>query len=63
MHSLTLRKLVLISDVSASHVSWSFGQNHAAYMSLVHLDRLHGPLFTPRVKHHIAVDLWSERQR
>lgn len=63
MLSLTLRKLVLISDVSASHVSWSFGQNHAAHMSLVHLDRLHGPFFTPGVKHHIAVDLWRERQR
>lgn len=63
MHSLTFRKLVLISDVSASHVSWSFGQNHAAYVSLVHLDRLHGTFLTAGVKHHIAVDLWREQRK
>lgn len=63
MFSLTLRKLVLIGDVTAGHVSWSFGQNHAAHMSLVHFYRLHGPIFTPGIKHHITVDLFGERQR
>lgn len=61
MHSLTLRKLVLISDVTAGHGSRSFGQNHAAHMRRVHFYRLHGPIFIPGIKHHIAVDLQRER--
>lgn len=60
MHSLTLRELVLIGDVTAGHVSFSFGQNHAAHMRGVDFDRLHGPIFTPGVEHHVAVDLMEK---
>lgn len=60
---ITFSKLVLISDVATRHVSSGFGHNHAAYVSPVHFDRLHGPIFHPGVKHHIAVDLLCERGR
>lgn len=63
MHSLTLRKLVLIGDVTAGHVSFRFGQNHAAHMRGVDFYRLHGPIFTPGVEHHVAVDLLGERRK
>lgn len=57
MHSFTLRELILISDVPAGHASRSFGQNHAAHVSLIHFYRLHGAIFTPGIKHHITVNL------
>lgn len=57
IHSFTLRELILISDVPAGHASWSFGQNHAAHVSLIHFYRLHGAIFTPGIKHHITVNL------
>lgn len=63
LRSLTFGKLVLIADVAAGHFSWSFGQHHAAYVSPVHFDRLHGPILTPGIKHHVAVDLTGDRQR
>lgn len=63
MHSLTLRKLVLIGDVTAGHFSFSFGQNHATHVGGVEFYRLHGPVFTPGVEDHVAVDLFGERWR
>lgn len=62
VEALTFRELILISDVMTSHVSCSFGQNHLADVTPVHFDWLHGPVFPPGVKHHIAVDLSGETQ-
>lgn len=57
MYSLTLRELVLISDVSAFHASRSFGQNHAAHMIWIDFNCLQGAIFIPGIKHHITVNL------
>lgn len=57
MYSLTLRELVLISDVSAFHASWSFGQNHAAHVIWIDFNCLQGAIFIPGIKHHITVNL------
>lgn len=60
MKSLTFGELVLIGDFAAGHVSCRFGHHHAADVGPVHSDRLHGAIFIPGVKHHIAVDLWAK---
>lgn len=60
--SFTFRKLVMISDVTAGCVSWSFCQHQAANVSAVHFDRLHGSLSVAGIKHHIAVDLNGENK-
>lgn len=61
MHLFTLRELVLISDIPAAQASWSFGQNHAAHMTLIDFHWFQSAVFIPGIKHHIAVNLW-ERQ-
>lgn len=61
MHSLALGELVLISDVSAAHASWSFGQDHAAHMTWIDFYWFQGAIFIPRIKHHIAVNLWQRQ--
>lgn len=60
MHSHTLREFVLISDVSATHASCSFGQNQAAHVTWVDFYWLQGAIFIPGIKHYITVNL---RQR
>lgn len=63
MHLLTLRELVLISDVSAAHASWSFGQNHAAHMTWIDFHWFQGAIFIPGIKHHITVNLWQRQMK